>query len=195
MFDLLFPSAAAVLALVGIGVFFGLLLSAANIKLSVEKDPREESIIEALPGANCGACGFPGCAGYASKIVQDNCKISLCPVGGSECVSKIASIMGIETTETIIPLKARVHCCGGSNVTYERFLYSGPKSCRAAASVLGGPKICSYGCLGFGDCLAACQFGAIKMSAFGIPIIDEKKCNGCKNCVLECPREIISLVP
>ena len=195
MLDFFFPSVVAVLALVGIGVFFGLLLSAANVKLKVEKDPRIELIIEALPGANCGACGLPGCAGYAAKIVQADYKISLCPVGGSECVSKIASIMGIETTETIVSLKARVHCCGGNNVSYERFLYSGPKSCQAAASILGGPKTCSYGCLGFGDCSVACQFGAISMSATGIPVIDEKKCNGCKSCVLECPRGIISLVP
>ena len=195
MFDFLFPSTAAVLTLVGIGVFFGLVLSAANIKLRVEKDPKVELIIEALPGSNCGACGFPGCAGYAAKIVQENYKISLCPVGGSECVSKIASIMGIEAAETLTPLKARLHCCGRANVTFERFLYSGPKSCQAAASVLGGPKICTYGCLGYGDCVAACQFGAIKMKASGIPVIDGKKCNGCKSCVPECPRKIISMAP
>ncbi|MCL2026555.1 MAG: 4Fe-4S binding protein, partial [Leptospirales bacterium] len=111
------------------------------------------------------------------------------------CVSKIASIMGIETSETMVPLKARIHCCGGNDVSYEHFLYSGPKSCHAAVSVLGGPKVCSYGCLGFGDCSVVCQFGAISMSPLGIPVVDEKKCTGCKSCVLECPREIISLVP
>ncbi|MCL2026572.1 MAG: RnfABCDGE type electron transport complex subunit B [Leptospirales bacterium] len=195
MLDVIFPSAAAVLALVGIGVFFGLLLSAANIKLKVEKDPRIELIKEALPGANCGACGLPGCSGYAAKIVQDNYKITLCPVGGSECVSVIASIMGIETSEAMVSLKARIHCCGGNDVSYDHFLYSGPKSCQAAVSVLGGPKVCSYGCLGFGDCSIVCQFGAINMNSSGIPVVDEKKCTGCKSCVFECPREIISLVP
>ncbi|MDR3237961.1 MAG: RnfABCDGE type electron transport complex subunit B [Spirochaetia bacterium] len=195
MLDSFFPSIPAVLTLAGIGVFFGLLLSAAKIKLHVEKDERIGQIVEALPGANCGACGFPGCAGYAAKIVGENREISLCPVGGSEAMKKIAAIMGIEPSESLVPLKARVHCHGGADVTFERFSYSGPKSCYAAVSVMNGPKVCTFGCLGFGDCAAACLFGAIRVGANGIPVVDEQKCTGCNNCVSACPRSIISLIP
>ena len=185
----------ACLILAGIGLFFGLLLSVAKIKLYVEKDARIDLIKEALPGANCGACGFPGCAGYATKIVMENSKMSLCPVGGSETVGKIAAIMGTDSVETITPLTARIHCHGGNAVTTQRFTYSGPKSCVAANDTMGGSKTCSFGCLGFGDCVSACLFDAIHMGKNGIPIVDLDKCTGCNNCVIECPRNIIELVP
>lgn len=185
----------AILTLSGVGLFFGVLLSVAKIKLYVEKDPKIDLIMDVLPGVNCGACGLPGCSGYARKIVSDNYEISLCPVGGSEVAQKIAGILGMEFAGKMIPLTARVHCHGGHAVTTERFFYSGPESCYAAHTIMDGPKNCSFGCLGFGDCVRACLFDAIHMGKDGIPVVDKERCTGCNKCVLDCPRQIISLAP
>lgn len=195
MFELFFPSLSAVLSLTVIGIIFGLILSVAKLKLKVEKDPRIEVLIELLPGANCGACGFPGCAGYARKIVEGEAEINLCPAGGPEVINQIAGIMDVEAVEGGVSLKAYVHCQGGNAETTKRFIYEGPKECGAANNFMGGLRVCPYGCLGFGDCLNSCQFDAIYMNENDIPVIDFGKCTGCGNCVEACPRDIISLVP
>ncbi len=183
---------AAVISLSLIGAFFGLILSIANKKLHVKQDPRIEKIISVLPGANCGACGEPGCAGYAAKIVNNNISISLCPVGGSELAEEISKIMGIEA-DKIEPQVARVRCQGGDNVTKNKFVYQGPLNCAAAQQIEEGYKVCSFGCLGLGDCVRSCPFDAIHLNENSIPIVDNNKCTGCGNCVVECPRDIIIL--
>jgi Na+-translocating ferredoxin:NAD+ oxidoreductase RNF subunit RnfB len=152
-------------------------------------------VLNALPGANCGACGYPGCNGYATRIVTDGIEITLCPVGGESSVNRIAEIMGIDSSSAAGPVIARVHCQGGISETVRRFNYVGPSSCAAAQDVMGGFKVCEFGCLGYGDCRAACPFDAIQMSGNDLPVINWDKCTGCGKCVTACPRNIISLVP
>jgi Na+-translocating ferredoxin:NAD+ oxidoreductase RNF subunit RnfB len=195
MIDILFPSLAAVASLSLLGVLFGLVLSMAKIKLHVERDPRIALVSDALPGANCGACGLPGCSAYAMRIVEEHYDINLCPVGGSDAVAKIAAVMGVEGGTVGPSLIARVHCQGGISDTVAKFLYEGPRSCAAAQGIMGGFKVCEYGCLGLGDCVVACPFDAIHMGDRGLPVVDWEKCVGCGKCVTACPRTIISLVP
>ncbi len=192
--EYIIPSAAAVLSLTALGAVFGLVLSFAKQKLKVERDPRFESVLEALPGANCGACGQPGCSGYAAKIVNGEVEINLCMVGGSETLDKIAGVMGVLSVG-IKPTMARVNCQGSCDVTRTKFTYSGPRSCAAAQQVMGGFKTCRYGCLGLGDCTKVCPFDAIHMDdTLKLPVVDFDKCTGCGKCVNECPRNIIRLV-
>ncbi len=195
MLEILIPSLTSILTLTAIGLVFGLILSVSKLKLKVERDPRIEAVNEALPGANCGACGLPGCSAYATRIVEDDYAIDLCPVGGKETEQKIAEIMGKEARGQSVSLKALVHCQGGVDVTNDRFVYRGPKECAAANDLMGGFKVCEYGCLGFGDCVRACPFDAIHMGDDRIPVVDRVKCVGCGKCVTACPRDIITLAP
>lgn len=184
----------SVLTLTVIAFVFGIILSYARLKLKVERDPLIEKITKALPGANCGACGFPGCAAYATRIVEEKYDINLCPVGGQDTVTLIASIMGVEAVESGVPLKARVACHGGIRETSLKFIYQGPKTCVAANGLMKGFKVCEFGCLGLGDCEASCPFDAIHINENGLPVVDDDKCTGCGNCVTACPRDIITLV-
>ncbi len=193
MTDLIFPSISSILCITSIGAIFGLILSVAKIKLKVEVDPRYEEILEILPGANCGACSYPGCSGYAMKIVEEGLAISLCPVCDDEAKCKIGDIMGIEA-ESTKPRVAAVHCQGDYDSTKMAFIYDGPKSCAAAMMINDGFKVCSYGCLNLGDCEAACPFDAIYISDKGLPVVNRDKCTGCGKCVDTCPRSIISLI-
>ncbi len=185
---------AAILSLGGLGVFAGLSLGIASRKFAVEVDPREQAIARALPGANCGACGFPGCSGMAAAMAKGTAPISACPVGGAETVKVIAGILGVEA-ETQEPVVARLLCKGGRREAGEKSVYHGVSDCRAAALVSGGSKACAYGCLGFGTCARSCPFDAITMSLDGLPVIDEKKCTSCGSCVAACPKKIIRLLP
>jgi len=193
--DLIFPSLAAVLSLTLIGAVFGLILSISKIKLKVDKDPRIEKLVDILPGANCGACGLPGCSAYATKIVEEKISINLCPVGGDDVAKNVAEVMGMEAEEAGIPLIARVHCHGGLKNTTLKFIYNGPKECSAADDLMSGFRVCEYGCLGLGDCERSCLFDAIYIGDNDLPIVDLENCVGCGKCVEACPRGIISLVP
>lgn len=195
MLDAIFPSLSAVISISAIGILFGLILSVAKIKLKVDKDPRIEQVNDALPGANCGACGQPGCMGYATKIVMEDEDITLCPVGDDAMLVKIAEIMGKEVEAGGVSVIARLHCQGGHEVTVDRFEYKGPKSCYAAHTFMESYKVCQFGCLGFGDCVDSCPFDAMYMGDDGLPKIIDDKCTGCGNCVDACPRDILSLVP
>jgi Na+-translocating ferredoxin:NAD+ oxidoreductase RNF subunit RnfB len=192
MFDDFGLILASIFALTLIGAFFGLILSVANKKLYVKQDPRVEKIIEILPGVNCGACGQPGCSGYAVSIVEKSEMINLCPVGGAELVTDISRIMGVDA-EFVETKLARVHCTGGLKNTRNKYDYQGPRSCAAAQQINGGFRVCTFGCLGLGDCMRSCPFNAIYMDDNNLPVVDKEKCTGCGNCVTECPRDIISL--
>ncbi|MCP4137944.1 MAG: RnfABCDGE type electron transport complex subunit B [bacterium] len=194
MLESIFPSPAAILSVTLIGTVFGIILSIAKLKLKVDKDPRIEEIQEVLPGANCGACGEPGCSGYATKIVMEGKDMCLCPVGGDDVIQGIAAIMGVEAGEAGIALIARVNCQGGLAETSKSFVFEGPKTCSAANGFMGGFKACSHGCLGLGDCTVVCPFDAILMGENDLPIVDPIACTGCGNCVTACPRSIINLV-
>jgi len=174
-----------------LGLIFGAGLYVASKKFAVDIDPRIEKIEEALPGANCGACGFPGCSGLAAAIVHGGADVTTCPAGGSAAYKKIAEIMGVGVVERPAE-KAVVHCAGREVDT--RFNYTGPADCGSAALIQDGPKACRFGCLGFGDCAAACPFGAIGMMG-AFPRVDEAKCTGCGRCVESCPRGLIAVRP
>ena len=184
----------AVLALGGAGLVLGALLAVASKIFHVEIDPKVELIREFLPGANCGACGYPGCDGLAEAIAKGEALSSACVAGGSEIAEQIAGIMGIDIKEEKVAKKALVCCGGGKNEVAHRYIYDGELDCRMAQQIGKGPSLCSYGCLGFGSCAAACPFGAIIMGEDGLPLIDWKKCCGCGVCVEICPRGIIALV-
>ncbi|KXS37601.1 MULTISPECIES: RnfABCDGE type electron transport complex subunit B [unclassified Candidatus Frackibacter] len=178
-----------------LGAAFAGGLTIASVKLAVETDPRIEEIEDALPGANCGACGEPGCGSFAEAVVSGGAKADGCPVGGSEVADKIAEIMGADAGQESVRSLARVLCRGGNQETFARSEYRGIQSCKAADIASSGSKSCSYGCLGFGDCAVICPFDAIEMNDNGLPVIIDEKCTGCGNCVDECPKEIITLAP
>jgi len=183
----------AVLVLGVMGAVFGLILAIASKVFAVEVDPRQEEIINVLPGANCGGCGYAGCGGYAAAIVEGTAPINSCAAGGAECAKKIAAIMGVEAGE-VEKCVALVRCSGGPNVT-KKYEYLGIHDCLSASRMPGGgPNECSYGCIGLGSCVAACQFGAISVTD-GLAHVDHEKCVGCLACIAACPKNIIVKVP
>jgi len=183
-----------VLTLTGLGVAFGVGLAIASKKFCVAIDPRIEKIYAHLPGANCGACGLAGCIGFAEALIQGTCSVERCVVAGSEKRAEIAGILGVEA-KTKTKKVAVVNCHGGSKRVKDKFIYAGIKDCVAANLVMGGPKACAYGCIGYGTCIKVCPFGAIIINEEDLPVIDEDKCNACGNCVAICPKQIFVLVP
>ncbi|MCT4661641.1 MAG: Fe-S cluster domain-containing protein [Tissierellales bacterium] len=183
----------SILCLAGLGLLFGLILGVAAKKFAVEVDPKVEAIRGALPGANCGACGYPGCDGLAGAIAKGDAPANACPVGGADCAAKIAEIMGVEAGSADKKV-ARVKCQGTCSIAKDKLIYEGIKECKAAANVKGGQKACDYGCLGYGTCKDVCAFDAIEM-VDGIAKINEEKCTSCGACISACPKHIIELVP
>lgn len=183
----------AALSLSGLGIAFGVSLAIAAKKFCVVTDPRLEKIYRHLPGTNCGVCGMAGCLGFAEGLIQGTCTIERCAVSAEAVREEIADILGVEA-KTKVKMVAVLHCHGGSKVK-ERFIYQGIEDCTPANLVLGGQKECVFGCLGFGTCVKVCPFGAIKMNAEGLPVVDEDKCTACGKCVAGCPKKLFSLVP
>jgi Na+-translocating ferredoxin:NAD+ oxidoreductase RNF subunit RnfB len=179
----------------GLGLIFGAVLAVAARFFAVKLDPRVEQIIAALPGANCGACGMPGCAGYADAIVHGGADINKCAPGGVTAMSMIATIMGREAVASERKI-AVFHCTsGGYKNTNWKYNYEGIESCKSAVNIADGPNSCRWGCMGFNDCVRACPFGAITVDEFGMRCVDPVKCTGCGACVRACPRKIPLLVP
>lgn len=174
-------------------VIIAILLGFAAKKFKVEEDPKKEYILSVLPGANCGACGYAGCEQYAEAIVKDNVEINLCRPGGDEVSKKIASILGKEVKD-VQRLVAVVLCAGGNRAKNE-FVYTGIKKCDISNKFFEGEKACKYGCLGFGDCVEVCPFGAIFINEYNVAEVDVLKCTGCGLCVKVCPKKLIRLVP
>ena len=179
----------SVLVLGSLGLIFGAVLAYASKKFAVEVDPRVEGILQALPGANCGGCGFPGCGGLANAIVEGKAPINACPVGGADCSSKIGEIMGITAVEGERTV-AKVICKGSCITAKDKYIYEGIQDCRSANALNSGAKSCKYGCLGLGTCRDYCKFNAITI-VDGLAIIDETKCVMCGKCMEVCPKGII----
>lgn len=186
---------ASVVGLGGMGLVFGALLAYASRIFHVDIDPRIEQVMEVLPGANCGGCGYPGCSGYAEAVVKGEAEINLCAPGGADVVAQIASILGKEDAGTGVAMVAAVQCRGGNEEAATRFIYQGILDCTAAQMIASGFKDCTYGCLGLGNCVKACPFDALRMTSNGLPEVDEDKCTACGLCVKVCPRNIMTLIP
>ena len=183
----------AILSLGGLGLLFGLVLALASKVFHVEVEPKITEVREALPGANCGACGYPGCDALAKAIVNGEAEVTACPPGGSVAAETIGKIMGIEA-KMGDKMVARVLCKGNYDRSEKKYEYHGIEDCKASAMIQGGDKACEYGCLGNGSCVAVCPFDAIKV-VNGVAIVDEDKCTACEKCIKECPKHIIELVP
>ena len=169
-------------------------LGIAAKKFAVEVDPRELAAMEVLPGVNCGACGFPGCAGYAKALVAGKIEPNLCPPGGAELVTKLARILGVEAT-VMARQTAVVLCQGDNRKAHLKFRYLGLEDCNAAQRIAGGPKACPGGCIGLASCRRASLFDAIEVTADGLAVISREKCTGCRKCVAVCPRNVIRMTP
>lgn len=182
-----------IIVLGGLGLAFGVLLSIASNVFAVEIDPKVEEIRSVLPGANCGACGFPGCDGLANAIAKGNAPVTACSVGGNPVAEQVADIMGVNATNVDRNV-ATVLCQGDCNKAKDKYRYEGIKDCRAANILQGGSKACSFGCLGCGTCKEVCAFDAITM-VDGVAVIDKEKCTACMKCIEVCPKAIIELVP
>ena len=177
-----------------LGLFFGVVLAVAYRFLKVREDPRVEALEDMLPGSNCGACGEPGCRAFAEKLVAETLTPSRCTVSNQETVESIAEYLGVDPGKQEKRV-ARLHCAGGKAQAYQIAEYWGFESCRAASVVSGGGKGCSWGCLGLGDCNAACTFDAIHMNQNGLPAVDVEKCTACGDCVDACPRDLFEIMP
>lgn len=189
MVDILSP----VITLGGLGAVFGVGLSLASKAFAVEIDPKVDKIRELLPGANCGACGYPGCDGLAEAIAAGEAPVTACSVGGKPVADKIADSLGVNAGE-MTKMVAKVKCNGDCDKSKDKYAYKGINDCRAQNILSGGSKACSYGCLGCGTCVEVCDFDALKI-VNGIAVVDKEKCTSCQACMPVCPKGLIDLVP
>ena len=177
-----------------LGIFLALVLVVANKYLFVYEDPRIDEVEAMLPAANCGACGTAGCRNFAEKLVAGEVTPGQCTVNPKETSVAIADFLGVALGK-VEKRVARLACAGGRHVARIRASYDGLSSCRAAALVSGGGKGCRWGCLGLADCEAVCDFDAISMDRYGLPVVDVDKCTACGDCVDVCPKDLFSLQP
>lgn len=178
----------------GTGLVIGLLLGVAGKKFAVEVNEKEIAVREQLPGNNCGGCGYPGCDGLAAAIAAGKAPVNGCPVGGNEVAKAIAAIMGEEIKEGR-HMTAFVKCAGDCESSRNNYVYDGVEDCSVMAFIPGGgEKKCHHGCLGYGTCVKACNFDAIRVIN-GIAHVDKEKCKACGQCVAVCPHHLIELVP
>jgi len=183
----------ASVTMLGLGSCFALVLLIASEKLKVEVDPKIEAVQASLPGVDCGACGFAGCGSYAKAVAADPELIGQCAPGGGETAEKIAEILSLQVPDGSAPLRPMIHCNAAQDQRTYYAKYQGIASC-TAADALANVQACKFGCVGFGDCVAACKFGAIQV-VNGLATVDYDKCTGCTACSKACPKGIINMVP
>ncbi|MCR5605493.1 MAG: RnfABCDGE type electron transport complex subunit B [Treponema sp.] len=169
----------------------GFLLGFFKKIFAVEVDPKVTQVREVLPGANCGGCGFPGCDGFAAAVAAGKAPCNGCKAGGASVAEKVGNIMGVSVTAE---KKVTLLACQGSKLhAVQRGNYTGIQSCQAAKLSVGSTKMCTFGCIGLGDCVNVCKFDALHMGENGIPEVDYSKCVGCGQCVDACPNHLYSL--
>ncbi|MDO8426044.1 MAG: RnfABCDGE type electron transport complex subunit B [Deltaproteobacteria bacterium] len=177
----------------GLGAALSVFLAFADKKLKVEEDPRIEALTGILPNTNCGGCGYPGCRMLAEALLKGTAPSNSCVAGGNDIAKELAKYLGVEAKEHKRML-AVVLCRGGSAEAERRATYRGDMTC-TAADITGGDKSCSYGCLGYGECVDACKYDAMAMDGNGLPVVFYDKCVGCGACARACPRDIIEMHP
>ncbi len=175
----------------GIGAALAFFLAYADKKFHVEEDPALEAIASILPNTNCGGCGYPGCRMLAEKLLAGEAPPNACVAGGNDTAKKLAEVMGVAAGD-VKRLLAVVLCKGGHKEAERRATYKGDMTC-TAANLTGGDKSCSFGCLGYGECVEACKYDAMAMDANGLPVVFHDKCVGCGACARACPRNIIEM--
>jgi RnfABCDGE-type electron transport complex B subunit len=177
-----------------LGLVLSAVLAIANRKLWVYEDPRIDEVEELLPKTNCGACGTAGCRPFAEALIQGELTPANCTVSSIEEIDEIAEYLGVDAGD-VVKRVARLACAGGAHVARQRAHYDGLESCRAAALIAGGPKSCTWGCLGLADCEDVCDLDAISMDQHGLPVVDTAKCTACEDCVDICPKGLFSIQP
>ena len=183
------------LVMAALGIIFGLILAYANKKFAIEVNPLIHIVEDVLPKGQCGACGFAGCMAYAEAVVTNpDVAPNLCVPGKAFVAAQVAELTG-KKAEAVEPRVAKVMCGGGIEEAKRSYEYEGIASCAAANVLFGGPKSCSFGCLGYGDCVGTCPFGAMTMGDNHLPQIDAEKCTGCGACQKACPKQVITLSP
>jgi electron transport complex protein RnfB len=181
--------------LVLLGLFFAVVLAVAYKKLRVYEDPRIDEVEEMLPHANCGACGQPGCRAFAEKVVGGELIPSKCTVSSADGIQRIAAYLGVDAGAEEKRV-ARLLCAGGKREAHSLADYKGSlRTCRGESVVNGGPKACTWGCLGLGDCAVSCDFDAIYMNDDGLPVVIPDLCVACGDCVEACPKGLFELMP
>ena len=178
----------------GIALFSGIVILLVFRFFRVEENPLQKTLEDVLPGVNCGGCGCSGCAAYAAALASgEEPKTTLCTAGGQDTATAVAEVMGVEAG-TVVPLVANVFCQGTTENTTKRFDYTGTPHCASAAGLFAGPNSCTFGCLGFGDCVAVCEFNALYLEN-GIAHVNHNNCTACGKCVDACPKHLIHMIP
>jgi len=182
----------AILLVCAVGLVAAVLLVVASIIFAVPVDETAVKVRECLPGANCGACGFSGCDGYAAALAKDkDTAVNLCKPGGADAANAIAEVLGVEAAAST-PEAAYVHCAGDCNKRQYKSNYQGIESCAAQKMLFGGASECTYGCLGCGDCVSVCEYDAIHV-VDGVAKVDRDKCVACGMCAKQCPNNLITI--
>ncbi len=176
-----------------VAAVFGVVLAIAAHVFSVQLDTRQEEIEKHLAGANCGGCGYPGCASCAEAIFKGKAPVNACAPTGEENIRAIAAIMGVENADT--EKKVSHMLCSGGHSALRRYTYVGLQDCTAASKAANGPLVCEHGCLGLGSCVAVCKFDAIRINERGVAEVDKDKCTNCGTCRAICPRHVIVEIP
>ncbi|MDI9498198.1 MAG: RnfABCDGE type electron transport complex subunit B [Bacillota bacterium] len=185
--------ASPLLIMAGLGVASGVLLTVAAHIFHIDVDPKVTEVREALPGANCGVCGFAGCDAYAEAVAGGRADVDRCIPGGVGAANALAQIMGVDAGDAGPAMVARVRCQGDVGLAREKYIYTGIDDCFAAVQIFDGHKACAAGCLGHGTCVEACPFGAISI-VNQIAVIDEEACKACGRCIKACPKQLIVMV-